>query len=77
MTALFITSFVILLSYILYAGVAESLSATYYKVKKPYLFQLALGITGFLMMVYLLDVTAGKWYQFLTIQALTDLGYIK
>ena len=31
-----ILSFVILLSYILYAGVAESLSATYYKVKKPY-----------------------------------------
>jgi hypothetical protein len=38
MTALLITSFVILLSYIIYAGVAESLSATYYKVKKPYLF---------------------------------------
>ena len=48
MTALLITSFVILLSYILYAGVAESLSATYYKVKKPYLFQIALGMTGFL-----------------------------
>ena len=72
-----ILSFVILTSYILYAGTAESLSATYYKVKKPYLFQIALGLTGFLMMIYLLDLTAGKWYQFLTIQALTDLGYIK
>ena len=66
MTALLITSFIILLSYILYAGVAESLSATYYKVKKPYLLQLALGLTGFLMMIYLLDMTAGKWYQFLS-----------
>lgn len=46
---LLLTSFVILVSYILYAGTAESLSATYYKVKKPYLFQLALGITGSLM----------------------------
>ena len=51
MTALLTASFVILLSYILYAGVAESLSATYYKVKKPYLFQLELGLTGFLMML--------------------------
>ena len=47
MIALPITAFVILLSYILYAGVAESLSATYYKVKKPYLFQVALGTSGF------------------------------
>ena len=63
MTALL--SFIVLLSYILYAGVAESLSATYYKVKKPYLFQVALGLAGFLMTIYLLDMTAGKWYQFL------------
>ena len=76
MTALLITSFVILLSYILYAGVAESLSATYYKVKKPYLFQLALGITGFLMMVYLLDLTAGKWYQFLSFFATSALIFV-
>ena len=73
MTALLITSFIILLSYILYAGVAESLSATYYKVKKPYLFQIALGLTGFLMMIYLLDVTAGKWYQFLSFFATSAL----
>ena len=76
MTALLITSFVILLSYILYAGVAESLSATYYKVKKPYLFQIALGITGFLMMIYLLDVTAGKWYQFLSFFATSALIFV-
>ena len=76
MTALLITSFVILLSYILYAGTAESLSATYYKVKKPYLFQIALGLTGFLMMIYLLDVTAGKWYQFLSFFATSALIFV-
>ena len=76
MTTLLITSFVILLSYILYAGTAESLSATYYKVKKPYLFQLALGLTGFLMMVYLLDLTAGKWYQFLSFFATSALIFV-
>ena len=76
MTALLITSFVILLSYILYAGTAESLSAPYYKVKKPYLFQLALGITGFLMMIYLLDLTAGKWYQFLSFFATSALIFV-
>ena len=76
MTALLIASFVILLSYILYAGTAESLSATYYKVKKPYLFQLALGIAGFLMMIYLLDVTAGKWYQFLSFFATSALIFV-
>ena len=71
-----ITAFAILLSYILYAGTAESLSATYYKVKKPYLFQLALGLTGFLMMIYLLDVTAGKWYQFLSFFATSALIFV-
>ena len=76
MIALPITSLVILLSYILYAGMAESLSATYYKVKKPYLFQLALGITGFLIMIYLLDVTAGKWYQFLSFFATSALIFV-
>ncbi len=76
MTALLITSFVILLSYILYAGVAESLSATYYKVSKPYLFQIALGLTGFLMMIYLLDVTAGKWYQFLSFFSTSALIFV-
>ena len=76
MTALLITSFVILLSYILYAGVAESLSATYYKVKKPYLFQLALGLTGFLMMLNLLEMTAGKWYQFLSFFATSALIFV-
>ena len=76
MTTLLITSFVILLSYILYAGVAESLSATYYKVKKPYLFQIALGLTGFLIMIYLLDVTAGKWYQFLSFFATSALIFV-
>ena len=74
MTALL--SFIILLSYILYAGVAESLSATYYKVKKPYLFQFALGMTGFLMMIYLLDMTAGKWYQFLSFFATSALIFV-
>ena len=76
MTTLLITSFVILLSYILYAGVAESLSATYYKVKKPYLFQLALGLTGFLMMLNLLEMTVGKWYQFLSFFATSALIFV-
>ena len=76
MTALLIASFVILLSYILYAGTAESLSATYYKVSKPYLFQVALGLGGFLMMIYLLDVTAGKWYQFLSFFATSALIFV-
>lgn len=76
MTALLITSFVILLSYIIYAGVAESLSATYYKVKKPYLFQIVLGLTGFLMMIYLLEITAGKWYQFLSFFATSALIFV-
>ena len=76
MTALLITPFVILLSYIIYAGVAESLSATYYKVKKPYLFQIALGLTGFLMMIYLLEITAGKWYQFLSFFATSALIFV-
>ena len=76
MTAPIIISFGILLSYILYAGVAESLSATYYKVKNPYLFQLALGLTGFLMMIYLLDVTSGKWYQFLSFFATSALIFV-
>ena len=76
MTALLITSFVILLSYIIYAGVAESLSATYYKVKKPYLFQVALGLGGFLMMIYLLEMTAGKWYQFLSFFATSALIFV-
>ena len=74
MTALL--SFIILLSYILYAGAAESLSATYYKVKKPYLFQIALGLAGFLMMIYLLDVTAGRWYQFLSFFATSALIFV-
>ena len=76
MIALPIISFIILLSYILYAGVAESLSATYYKVKKPYLFQMALGLTGFLMMIYLLEMTAGKWYQFLSFFATSALIFV-
>lgn len=76
MTILLIASFVILLSYILYAGTAESLSATYYKVKKPYLFQIALGLTGFLMMIYLLEMTAGKWYQFLSFFATSALIFV-
>ena len=74
MTALL--SFIILLSYILYAGVAESLSATYYKVKKPYLFQLALGMAGFGMTISLLDLTAGKWYQFLSFFATSALIFV-
>ena len=74
MTALL--SFIILTAYCIYAGTAESLSATYYKVKKPYLFQIALGLTGFLMMIYLLDVTAGKWFQFLSFFATSALIFV-
>lgn len=74
MTALL--SFIILTAYCIYAGTDKSLSATYYKVSKPYLFQLALGLTGFLMMIYLLDVTAGKWYQFLSFFATSALIFV-
>ena len=74
MTALL--SLIILTAYTLYAGIAESLSATYYKVKKPYLFQIALGLAGFLMMIYLLDLTAGKWYQFLSFFATSALIFV-
>ena len=74
MTALL--SFVILTAYCIYAGIDKSLSATYYKVSKPYLFQVALGLTGFLMMIYLLDVTAGKWYQFLSFFATSALIFV-
>lgn len=65
-----ITSFIVLTAYVLYAvrqvGVPTSLSATYYSVKKGWLFQLALGISGFLMMICLLELTAEKWFQFLS-----------
>ena len=76
MTALLITSFIILTAYCIYAGIDKSLSATYYKVKKPYLFQVALGLTGFLMMLNLLDMTAGKWYQFLSFFATSALIFV-
>ena len=71
-----ILSFAILTAYCIYAGVAESLSATYYKVSKPYLFQVALGLGGFLMMLSLLDMTAGKWYQFLSFFATSALIFV-
>ena len=71
-----ILSFVIMTAYCIYAGTDKSLSATYYKVKKPYLFQIALGLGGFLMMIYLLDVTAGKWYQFLSFFATSALIFV-
>ena len=71
-----ILSFVILTAYCIYAGIDKSLSATYYKVSKPYLFQVALGLGGFLMMIYLLDITAGKWYQFLSFFATSALIFV-
>lgn len=52
------------------------MSATYYKVKKPYLFQVAFGLGGFLMMLSLLDMTAGKWYQFLSFFATSALIFV-
>ena len=74
MTALL--SFIILTAYCIYAGTDKSLSATYYKVSKPYLFQVALGLTGFLMMLNLLEMTAGKWYQFLSFFATSALIFV-
>ena len=71
-----ILSFAILTAYCIYAGTDKSLSATYYKVKKPYLFQVALGLGGFLMMLSLLDMTAGKWYQFLSFFATSALIFV-
>ena len=74
MTALL--SFIILTAYCIYAGTDKSLSATYYKVSKPYLFQVALGLGGFLMMLNLLEMTAGKWYQFLSFFATSALIFV-
>lgn len=71
-----ILSFIILTAYCIYAGTDKSLSATYYKVSKPYLFQVALGLGGFLMMLSLLDMTAGKWYQFLSFFATSALIFV-
>ena len=71
-----ILSFVIMTAYCIYAGTDKSLSATYYKVSKPYLFQVALGLGGFLMMLNLLDMTAGKWYQFLSFFATSALIFV-
>ena len=71
---LLLISAVILLGYVLYAGIDESLSATYYK--QGWKFQVALGLTGFLMMIYLLDITAGKWYQFLSFFATSALIFV-
>ena len=61
MTALL--SIIILTAYCIYAGTDKSLSATYYKVSKPYLFQVALGLGGFLMMLNLLEMTAEEIAQ--------------
>ena len=71
-----ILSFIILTAYCIYAGIDKSLSATYYKVSKPYLFQIALGLGGFLMMLNLLEMTAGKWYQFLSFFATSALIFV-
>ena len=71
-----ILSFIILTAYCIYAGIDKSLSATYYKVSKPYLFQVALGLGGFLMMLNLLEMTAGKWYQFLSFFATSALIFV-
>ena len=71
-----ILSFVILTAYCIYAGIDKSLSATYYKVSKPYLFQVALGLGGFLMMLSLLEMTAGKWYQFLSFFSTSALIFV-
>ena len=69
-----ILSFVILTSYVLYAGIAESLSATYYK--QGWKFQVALGLTGFLMTIALLEVTEGQWYQFLSFFCTSALIFV-
>ena len=71
-----ILSFIILTAYCIYAGIDKSLSATYYKVSKPYLFQVALGLGGFLMMLNLLEMTAGKWYQFLSFFSTSALIFV-
>jgi len=73
-------SVLILTSYIVFAintaGMQESLSATYYVVKPKWIFQLVMGVVGALMLVYLLDKTAGKWYQFLSFFATSALIFV-
>ncbi len=79
MNALLITSFLTLTAYIVYAvknGVPVSLSASYHEVKKPYLFQIALGVTGILMTIFLVQLTVGKWYQFLSFLCTASLVFV-
>ena len=45
-------------------------------MSKPYLFQVALGLGGFLMMLSLLEMTEGKWYQFLSFFATSALIFV-
>ena len=79
MTQIFIlTAFLILTVYIVIHagkfGIRESLSASYYDTKGW--FQLALGSAGFLMTVSLLNMTEGKWYQFLSFFATSALIFV-
>lgn len=79
MIILLLTAFLVLSSYTIYAvkdGVTPSLSASYYVVKKPYLFQIALGVTGLLMTVLLVELTEGKWFQFLSFLATAALIFV-
>lgn len=57
-------------------GIPASLSASYYTINRGWVFQLALGVTGFSAMIYLLDATAGMWYQFLSFFATSALIFV-
>lgn len=79
MNILALISFVVLFSYIIYVdvtiGITKSLSASYYEVKHGWLFQLALGITGLLMMIVLLEMTAER-YKFLAFFSTSALMFV-
>lgn len=70
MIGLFLLSFIVITSYLgitlATIGIQPSLSATYYKITPKWLFQLAMGTVGISMMIFLLDFTEGKWYQFMS-----------
>lgn len=80
MKTLLIISFLILLTYIIYmikqVGVTTSLSESYYKIKYRWLFPVVMGITGIMVMLYLLEITDERWFQFLSFLAPAALLFV-
>lgn len=80
MNSLLYISFFILTAYIIYAvvqvGITPSLSESYYRIKRRWLFPLVMGLTGAIMMIYLFRITDGKWYQFLSFFSTAPLLFV-